>query len=240
MTTIHINHLDYAYTGSTRNVLDQLTMTLKPGQLNVIIGHNGAGKTTLFDVLTRTLNSSAGIEGFPAERDVLYQVQGLMFPTVLTGYDLFRFFLYTDFRNTIKVGKRPYTDEQMNDTEIDFMHRIWTTRYGSMSVGERRYLSILAMTLMERKLYIFDEPTSGVDPEARVRVLNRLQLLANDPSKLVILSTHTLHELKSYRCQIYALHRGQCTFEGTYDEFLTYFGSDDPDIAFSHMIHQRK
>ncbi|WP_046225786.1 AAA family ATPase [Paenibacillus dauci] len=237
MPTVDIRNLTYQYKGSGRKVLDNLSLTFKPGIMNVVIGHNGAGKTTLFDLLSRLLTVPAAVSGLPPEQETLYQVQGILFSSSLTGYDLFRFFLYTDFRNRIKITRQPYTDSQMTSDEKDMMERLWTTRYGDMSVGERRYLIILAITLMQRKLYIFDEPTSAIDPAARIRVLNRIQKLASDPDKLVILSTHTLHELKNHPCHLYALHRGQKIFEGSYTRFLEHYGSEDPDLAFAHMIH---
>lgn len=238
MNTIEIRDLTYHYHKARHAILDRLSLTFQPGELHVLIGHNGAGKTTLFDLLTRLLHTNTIIKGLPNKQDMVYQVQGMMFPTTLTGRDLFRFFLHTDYRNEIRVGRDPYQDSYMNSNEVDFMQRVWNMRYGDMSVGERRYLTLLAITLMKRSLYIFDEPTSNVDPEARVRILNRVQRLAEDHEKLVILSTHTLHELRHYHCRIHALHRGKCTFEGTYSQFLEHFGNEDPDIAFSHMIHK--
>lgn len=235
---IKIKALNYQYKNSSRKVLDQLSLTFQPNIINVIIGRNGAGKTTLFDIITRLISVPATIEGLPLESEIIYQLQGLLFPPTLTGKDLLRFFLYTDFRNEIKIGKEPYTDQYMTANEIDFMHRVWHMSYGNMSVGERRYLTILAITLMNRKLYIFDEPTSGVDPEARVRILNRIQRLIEDPDKIVILSTHTLHELKNYKCEIHLLHQGSLQFTGSYDQFLTTFNSEDPDTAFQNMINE--
>ncbi|WP_052723892.1 ATP-binding cassette domain-containing protein [Paenibacillus wulumuqiensis] len=237
MHDINIRNLTYQYKGSNRKVLNSLSLKFRPGTLNVVIGHNGAGKTTLFDLLTHVLDTPAAITGLPADQETLYQVQGILFPSSLTGYDLFRFFLYTDYRNTIRITKQPYTDQQMTAGEMDMMERLWTTRYGDMSVGERRYLSILAITLMQRKLYIFDEPTSAIDPEARMRIMNRIQQLAAHPEKLVIMSTHTLHELKNYPCRLYALHRGKKIFEGDYMEFLAYYKHEDPDFAFQNMLH---
>lgn len=235
---IEIRDLNYQYKESSQKVLNKLSLKFESNKINVIIGKNGAGKTTLFDIITHLIPAPSNIIGLPPENEIMYQLQGLLFPTILTGKDLFRFFLYTDFRNEIKIGKEPYTDQYMTANEIDFMHRVWHMSYGNMSVGERRYLTILAITLMNRKLYIFDEPTSGVDPEARVRILNRIQRLIEDPDKIVILSTHTLHELKNYNCEIHLLHQGSLQFTGSYDQFLTTFNSEDPDTAFQNMINQ--
>ncbi len=234
---ITINNLSYKYENSPHSILKNISVTFSSGVINVVIGKNGAGKTTLFDILTRLIRTEGNIVGLPSDKEIIYQLQGLLFPTTLTGKDLFRFFLYTDISNNLKIKNEPYIDEHMSKNEINFMHHIWNTKYGNMSVGERRYLSILAITLIKRKFYIFDEPTSGVDPEARVRVLNRITKLANDPEKIVLLSTHTLHELKNYPCKLHLLHHGVFEFQGSYQEFLEYYDSDDPDMAFYHMIH---
>ncbi|AWB45430.1 hypothetical protein DCC85_15180 [Paenibacillus sp. CAA11] len=101
--------------------------------------------------------------------------------------------------------------------------------------GERRYLSILAVTLIQRKLYIFDEPTSGVDPEARVQILRRIEQLVQNPEVIVLLSTHTLHEFSNIDCKIHLLHQGRMQFEGSYEEFV-HNEADNPDLAFYERV----
>ncbi|SYX83107.1 ABC-2 type transport system ATP-binding protein [Paenibacillus alvei] len=237
---ITIENLNYRHKNCNKSNLENVNVDFKPGIVNVIIGKNGSGKTTLFDLITNVIPRPDVIKGVPNHSEIIYQLQGLSFPSTLKGKDLFRFFLYTDHNNSIKVSNTPYTDKYMESSEIELMEKVWDTQFGQLSIGERRYLSILAVTLMQRKLYVFDEPTSGVDPEARLQILKRIERLTLGTSSTVILSTHTLHEFRNIHCKIHLLHKGCIRFQGTYEQFTEKGENGDPDSAFYQnlMLHQ--
>ncbi|WP_150272752.1 AAA family ATPase [Paenibacillus tepidiphilus] len=229
---ITVKDLSFSYKDSSRLNLDNFNVQFHGGLINVILGQNGSGKTTFFDIITNVIPCPKNVEGLPKEKEIVYQLQGLYFPNTLKGKDLFRFFLYTNHKNTITITKKPYSDELMSPFELDLVERIWNMEFGKMSVGERRYLSILAITLIDRKLYIFDEPTSGIDPAARYYILKRIEQLALTKKCTVLLSSHTLHDFEQIRCKLYLLHRGKLKFEGTYAEFLSPSELSNPDHAF--------
>ncbi|MEV2439582.1 AAA family ATPase [Paenibacillus larvae] len=233
---ISIQNLTFQHKGSPRKNLDRLNVDFHPGIINVLIGKNGSGKTTLFDLITNLIKRPEEIRGVPEDREIIYQLEGLLFPNVLKRKDLFRFFLYTDYKNKIKLSNAPYLDEHMAPSEIELMKRVWHAKYGQLSIGERRYLSILAITLMKRNLYIFDEPTSGVDPEARFQILKRIEALCLHTNAVVLLSTHTLHEFEKIHCKIHLLHQGKLKFEGSYMKFLESTQHHDPDQAFNQKV----
>ncbi|WCF09057.1 AAA family ATPase [Paenibacillus thiaminolyticus] len=211
--------------------MDNLSVKFSAGVINVIVGKNGSGKTTLFDLITNVIKRPNAIQGVPNDKEIIYQLQGLLFPSILKGKDVFRFFLHSDYKNKIKLLDEPYIDEFMSPSEKELMEHVWNTRFGHLSVGERRYLCILATTLMKRKLYLFDEPTSGVDPEARIHILKRIEKLLTSDT-LVLLSTHTLHEFEDINCKIHLLHQGRMKFQGSYADFVESTQNHNPDIAF--------
>nr|WP_222125761.1 hypothetical protein [Paenibacillus xylanexedens] len=63
---------------------------------------------------------------------------------------------------------------------------------GQLCIGERRYLCILAITLMKRILYIFDESLARIDPEMRYHILKRIEKLAHRHKCTVLVSNHHL------------------------------------------------
>lgn len=232
---ISIRNLSYNYKKSNRKILSSLCADFEAGVIHVVIGKNGSGKTTLFDLIAGVIKRPKEIYGVPQDKEILYKLQGLLFPNILKGRDLFRFYLHTDHSNEIKVTRTPFSDSWMNSSEKEFMERVWNTPFGQLSVGERRYLSILAATLMKRKLYIFDEPTSGVDPEARIRILRRIELLAKS-DRIVLLSSHTLHDFQKVDCKIHLLNQGRFTFEGSYDQFVESHIDANPDDIFVELV----
>ncbi|GAA0467943.1 ATP-binding cassette domain-containing protein [Alkalibacillus silvisoli] len=225
--------VSYQYKKSNRQVLNQINMKLKHDQLNVVLGLNGAGKTTLFNIMAGSFKPTSGTvkEAFTHEQ-IAYQVQGVPFLNQLKGKDLVRLF--------IKTASQPFDPKSavfannMNKRERTLAERLWEQPLGQMSLGERRWLMVMAMCELDRKLYIFDEPTSGVDPDSRLNVLHKLESVALNPNRYVVMSTHTLQELEHVDCHIFLLHDGEVAFDGTYDELTE--SNKNPDEAFRQIV----
>jgi len=233
---IKIEDLSFSYRKASRRNLDHLHVEFPNGTMNMIIGKNGSGKTTLFDLIANVIKRPSAIQGVPDEKEVIYQLQGLLFPLTLKAKDLFRFFLYSDYSNHIEIKTEPYMDEDMSASEVELVQRVWNMEFGQLSVGERRYLCILAITLMKRKLYIFDEPLAGIDPEMRQHILKRIEKLALNNECTVLVSNHHLQDLENIHCIIHLIHQGKVTFSGSYTEFIQSGGGDNPDQAFLNQV----
>lgn len=121
--------------------------------------------------------------------------------------------------SSFNVNKRAISllNDNSIENEIKMARRIWDMNFGEMSPGERRRLIIFSYCKINRSVYIFDEPTSGVDSNSKVSVLNQIKNLTG---KIVILSTHTLHDLEQIEGNIILLHEGEITFEGNDEELL--------------------
>jgi ABC-2 type transport system ATP-binding protein len=234
----HIRNLSFAYPNQQK-LLKNLSMTFIPGRVNVILGLNGAGKTTLFDLISGVLPKAEGLIHLPLENEILYQLQGIPFLTNLKGKDLVNLILKADFKNKIKVIMPDHitlTDER----EKQLFAKLWNTRYGDMSLGERRWLMVSLMCELNRQLYLFDEPTSGVDPHSRLNILKRMERLSKRDGTIVILSTHNLHELEYIDCQLFLLHEGSLLFDGSYRQFVSAGEGNNPDAAFNYYVFQDK
>lgn len=232
---ITLENVSFHYPKSERYILNNLCATFSSKRINVIVGLNGAGKTTLFDLLVGIHSVNCGIRNFPNSEDVLYQVQNVPFLGSLKGKDIVKFLINCDYHASYKKMEQPLVLESMDEKEKETMQRLWFTRFGDMSVGERRWLIITALCELKRKVYIFDEPTSGVDPESRLKIFNKIEVL-NQQENTIILSTHNLHELEFLDCEIFLLHQGRIIFKGSYSQFQQEGHSLNPDEAFRHLV----
>ncbi|MBE2925522.1 AAA family ATPase [Anoxybacillus flavithermus] len=115
-------------------------------------------------------------------------------------------------------------------------NKLWDRKIGHMSVGERRWLLIRSICQLERELYIFDEPTSGIDPDARLFILESIDNLVKK-GKLVVMTTHILYELEYIDCKLYFLHRGNILYAGDYISFLNKYNTQNPDVAFQLFLN---
>lgn len=232
---LKLKNVSYTYRNSDLKVLDNINIEFKKSVVNVMLGLNGAGKTTLFDLICGIYKRPEGFEEVPSSSEILYQLQGVPFLTTLKGKDIVKLLLKADGARVVNLSMATQLSG-MDQQEIDLMRRLWHTKYGDMSLGERRWLMITSMCEMKRKLYIFDEPTSGVDPESRLKIFKRIERLCLDRDKMVLMSSHNLHELSFLNCYLYMLNKGKVIFQGSYMEFLEYGNTQNPDEAFTKVI----
>ncbi|MBP1970653.1 ABC-2 type transport system ATP-binding protein [Virgibacillus natechei] len=229
-----IDSLRFSYKRHSPPVLEDITTAFYQDKLNVIVGLNGAGKTTLLDVITGVHTVNGFTPPFE-EGEIVYQLQGIFMPNVLKGRDVVRLILKSDSTSPFKVLKDHFVQD-LADREKEMLDQLWDRKIGDMSVGERRWLLIRSISQLNRKLYIFDEPTAGIDPDARTYIMEALSKLVQKRNTLVIMSTHILHELEYINCHINFLHKGKMLYHGDYDRFLKINGTKNPDTAFRNFI----
>lgn len=230
-----LNQINYSYKKQKKPLLKDVRLHLKKEKMNVIIGPNGAGKTTLLDIISGLHD----VKDFTApfkRSDIVYQLQGMYMPPMLKGKDLVRLILKTDAPNRPFVELAEQFTNKLATREKQRLDKLWDVKYGDMSVGERRWIIIRSVTELNRKLYVFDEPTAGVDPASRPFIIEALENLTQKDDVYVIMSTHILHELAHVDCQINFLHEGEIAFQGDYVSFLEENNSENPDVAFQNFM----
>lgn len=232
-----IENLSYKYKDSPL-ILDNLSIELVDDKINVLIGLNGAGKTTFLDIITNMIPQSPLKLPLFNHGDIAYQLQGVPIFGVLKGKDLIRLILQsgtdTNFKDNIDSLRGKLTDR-----ENGLLDKLFNRDTSKMSVGERRWLIIQSICQLKRKVYIFDEPTAGIDPDARFHVVNSITSLV-DTSRIVIMSTHILHELEHIDCKLHFLHQGNILFSGSYSQFLNQYSTSNPDLAFQEFIKEHE
>jgi ABC-2 type transport system ATP-binding protein len=228
-----VRNLKFKYKKSNKLILNDVSFTIKPYKLNVVVGLNGAGKTTLFDCLVNILKPLDGKINIPPIDQILYLTQTIHFSNVLKGKDFVKFIYRLD--NRLIKDDPYYYMVDLDERGKDLFVHLWNTKIGKMSVGEKRWLFITMVSSLNRKLFIFDEPTSGVDPSSRLKILQKLELLIKNGSSCLI-STHQLQDISNVDCNIIMLHEGKVKFEGGYNEWLKLYDTENPDIAFERSI----
>ncbi|MEI5908913.1 AAA family ATPase [Bacillus spongiae] len=234
---ISVKDVNYRYPKAKSNVLNDITMSFDQGKVNVIAGLNGAGKTTLFDLITGVYPIQNGeFQNVPKMDDILYQIQGTFLSQMILGRDYARL-VYKISGKKFQKGSPSAFIDLGDQRENTLLERLWNRELGQMSVGERRWLYVTLLSQLDRKMYLFDEPTSAIDPSSRLKICKRLERLAKEPGKTVIMSSHHLHELEFIACKLFVMNNGSVTFQGSYHEFLSTFETTNPDIAFDHCIN---
>jgi ABC-2 type transport system ATP-binding protein len=220
MTTqaIHVQGLEKSY--KKLEVLRGVDFDVASGSIFALLGSNGAGKTTVVRILSTLLKSDAGtatVDGF----DVATQPADVRESISLTGQFAAVDETLTGRENLVLVARLRRV-EGPGQVADDLLARFQLTdaagrRVSTYSGGVRRRLDI-AMSLIGNPPVIFlDEPTTGLDPQARVEVWNSVKELAGQGTT-VLLTTQYLDEAEHLADRIAILHQGRIIANGTLDQ----------------------
>ena len=201
-------------------VLDDVDLEVDQGTIFALLGPNGAGKTTIVRILSTLLKADAGtatIAGF----DVATQPAKVRASISLTGQFAAVDEILTGRENLVLMARlRRVTDaSQVADDLLARFQLIDAAprRVATYSGGMRRRLDI-AMSLIGNPPVIFlDEPTTGLDPQARIEVWNSVRQLAGQGTT-VLLTTQYLDEAEQLADRIAILHEGRIIANGTLTE----------------------
>jgi ABC-2 type transport system ATP-binding protein len=207
------------------HVLKGVDFEVDKGSIFALLGSNGAGKTTIVKILTTLLKQDSGtaaVNGF----DVVAKPDDVRQSFSLTGQFAAVDEILTGRENIIMIARlrhlrnpRPTADELLRRFGLtDAADR----RVSTYSGGMRRRLDI-AMSLVGRPQVIFlDEPTAGLDPEARIEVWKTVKELAASGAT-VFLTTQYLEEAEQLADRIAILHEGRIIANGTLTDLKKLF-----------------
>lgn len=207
------------------HVLKGVDFEVEKGSIFALLGSNGAGKTTIVKILTTLLKQDGGtatVNGF----DVSAKPDDVRQSISLTGQFAAVDEILTGRENLIMIARLRHLDNP-RQIAADLLSRFGLTdaadrRVSTYSGGMRRRLDI-AMSLVGKPPLIFlDEPTTGLDPEARLEVWKTVKELANKGTT-VFLTTQYLDEAEQLADKIAILHEGKIIANGTLAELKKLF-----------------
>ena len=215
---IHVQGLEKSY--KKLEVLRGVDLDVARGNIFALLGSNGAGKTTVVRILSTLLKADAGtarVNGF----DVATQAADVRESISLTGQFAAVDEILSGRENLVLVAHLRHLEDPGTIAD-DLLDRFSLTdaaarRVSTYSGGMRRRLDI-AMSLIGNPQVIFlDEPTTGLDPQARIEVWQAVKELAG-LGTTVLLTTQYLDEAEQLADRIAILHEGRIIVNGTLSE----------------------
>ncbi|WP_111324083.1 ATP-binding cassette domain-containing protein [Thermosporothrix hazakensis] len=222
-TAIQVTDIQKSY--KNLDVLKGVNFAVEQGSIFALLGSNGAGKTTLVKILTTLLKQDSGtaiVNGF----DVASEPARVRQSISLTGQFAAVDEMLTGRENLILIARLRHL-KQPRQVADELLARFGLTdaanrRASTYSGGMRRRLD-LAMSLVGTPPILFlDEPTTGLDPEARMEVWKEVKTLA-DGGTTVFLTTQYLEEAEQLADHIAILHEGKILASGTLMELKKLF-----------------
>ncbi|WP_110649697.1 amino acid ABC transporter ATP-binding protein [Salinicola peritrichatus] len=220
------------------HVMQDIDLSVVPGEVVVIIGASGSGKSTLI----RCVN---GLEPFQSGR---IEVDGkTLLPNGASGQSLravrtevgmvfqqFNLFPHLSIRDNVTLAPRKvrgWSRQQANATAERLLQRVGIAdqadKYPSqLSGGQQQRVALARALAMEPRLMLFDEPTSALDPEMIGEVLDAMRELAKDGMTMMIV-THEMGFAREVADRVVFVHGGQIIEQGP------------PNQLFDHPRHER-
>jgi ABC-2 type transport system ATP-binding protein len=201
-------------------VLRGVDIDVARGSIFALLGSNGAGKTTVVKILSTLLRADAGtarVNGF----DVAAQAAEVRESISLTGQFAAVDEILSGRENLVLVAKLRHLKDPRAIAD-DLLRRFSLTEAGSRRVatysgGMRRRLDIAMSLIGDPPVIFLDEPTTGLDPEARLEVWAAVRELAAGGTT-VLLTTQYLDEAEQLADRIAILHEGRIIVNGTLHE----------------------
>jgi ABC-2 type transport system ATP-binding protein len=201
-----------------KKVLDGISFSLGEPAVYVVLGPNGAGKTTLFRTLAGILKPYSGraeIGGFPSESqaareqlEYITHIDGI--PEGMQVREALRF--YADIQGAGEAD----LDRVVGLLELGDLS---SRRYGQLSQGQKKRVSVARIFLREKKVYLLDEPTSNLDPKMARETRELILGLSKD--KVVLYSSHNLFEAREIGTRVIAIKQGRLALFGKISEIKT-------------------
>jgi ABC-2 type transport system ATP-binding protein len=215
---IHVQGLEKSY--KELRVLRGVDFAVAGGSIFALLGSNGAGKTTVVKILSTLLKADAGtarVNGF----DVATQAADVRESISLTGQFAAVDEILSGRENLMLVARLRHLKDPGKIAD-DLLGRFSLTDAGARRVstysgGMRRRLDIAMSLIGDPPVIFLDEPTTGLDPQARIEVWQAVRELAGRGTT-VLLTTQYLDEAEQLADRIAILHEGRILVNGTLAE----------------------
>ena len=213
---LQVSHLTRRY--GAMLAVNNVSFTIKPGEIVGLLGHNGAGKTTIMKMLTGYLDADSGsicLNGVDMAVDrAAIQAQIGYLPESLPLYPDMTVADYLDYAATLKglTGKAKTDAIRYAIAATDIAGKLLAP-IATLSRGFKQRVGVAQAILTRPKLLILDEPTNGLDPAQTEAMRNLIRELAKDAT--VILSTHIMQEVDALCSQVLMLRAGELVLDSS-------------------------
>ncbi len=237
---IEIEHLKKSF--KDVKAVDDLSFTVREGELFAFLGVNGAGKSTTISIICGQLRKDSGkviVDGCDIDKDIDAPKKGLGVVFQTSGLDK-QLSVYENLRSRAALygifGKN-FEEKLKVLCELLDLEEILKRPVGKLSGGQSRRVDIARAIIHDPKILILDEPTTGLDPQTRKNIWNVIEKLRRERGVTVLLTTHYMEEAADAD-YVVIIDSGKISAKGTplelknsyTGDFITIYGAAEEDI----------
>jgi len=235
VAVIKTEHLTHCYSRGTpfeKTAVNDINLEIEEGELVGVIGHTGSGKSTLIQHLNGLLKPDGGkvyVDGIDIfeSKEILQKTRfkvGLVFQ--YPEYQLFEETVEKD----IAFGPRNLgmSEEEIKAAVTYAMECVGLSdKYRQkspfeLSGGQKRRVAIAGVIAMRPKVLILDEPTAGLDPKGRDRILSLIDSYHRAQNNTVLLVSHSMEDIAKYASKVLVMNHGNVFSYGTVEETFSH------------------
>ncbi len=212
--------------------VDNLSFTIKPGDIFGLLGTNGAGKTTTFRMIMGLLEPTEGEVlyfgdkiGYHNVNEIGYMIEERSLLTKLTVHELMNFYGRLKDMSYALIEKRlDYWLEEFSISEYK------TKKIKELSKGNQQKIQFIAAIINNPKLLILDEPFSGLDPINMMLFVKTIRTF-QDQGTMVVFSSHQLDHVEEFCEEVVVLDKGQVIISGNLEQIKEDFKKQNIHIV---------
>jgi ABC-2 type transport system ATP-binding protein len=216
--------------------LDGLSLTVPAGRVFGLLGPNGAGKSTTTKILTtlsRATSGAASVDGHDVRRApdavraaIGYVSQGASTDPILTASENLE--IAARMRGVAARDARLRATQLLEEFGLAEASR---RAVSTFSGGMRRRLDVAAALVHRPRVLFLDEPTTGLDPEARAAMWAEIRRLSGEEALTVVLTTHYMEEADRLAHELLLVNRGRAVVQGTPEELKAALHGDSVRVS---------
>ena len=233
--SIEVQNISKSY--GTQKALDNISFSIKKGEIVGFLGPNGAGKSTLMKILTTFISADEGV-ALVNDYDVINNPKAVQ---LSIGYLPEHNPLYLDLyvreylafnAEIYKIAKSRIEEViQLTGLELECHKKI-----GQLSKGYRQRVGLATALLHNPAVLILDEPTTGLDPNQLVEIRNVIKNVGKD--KTVFLSTHIMQEVEAICDRVIIIDKGKIVTDKKLDKLVSDEKEQIIEVEFNKAVDE--
>jgi len=213
------------------SALKNVSLTIKKGEFIGVVGPNGAGKSTFIKILTGILTPSSGsvevlgLVPYEKRHDNSKNIGVVFGQRTQLWWDLPVRESLGLLKNVFMVSDRAYNKNLKTFNEVLGLNKFMDKQVRKLSLGERMRCDLAASLLHSPKIAYFDEPTIGLDVEAKYRIRKFLKKL-NQEGLTIVLTTHDMADIEELCPRMIIIDKGKLIYDGLTEGIRNRMTSD--------------
>ena len=218
---LNVENLTFRYSKFSRPVLNGASLSLKAGEIGILLGKNGSGKTTLFKNILGIHKPGSGSILFEGEDLLKLSRKERAMRIAYVPQDI-QFGALTVF-DSILLGRISYFGLKSGDEDYRAVEKILMDMHleefafrnvDELSGGERQKIAIARAMAQEPKLMVFDEPTGNLDIANEHLIIREARRLAKEKNIAILSSLHDLNQALEFGDKFFFLRDGAVKYDG--------------------------